>query len=92
MLVSGTLDPDATGTYLRAADYGGRSAWTREDAAWSIWCTIAEPVYWLSPTVGSIPGEDEPGWSKLDDAENPIGIYSNNEEAEGDAVVAEQST
>lgn len=60
--MSGELEPDATGTYERAADHDGKPTWTRQDAQWSIWYNASHNRYFLSQTIGQYPGDFEDAW------------------------------
>lgn len=89
-MVSGTLDPDATGTYLRAIDTNGQEAWTREDSAWSIWYENGSNSYMLTEDLGHIPETDEPYWTKGIIGTNPTGTYDPSDGATRIATVGAQ--
>jgi hypothetical protein len=92
MLVSGTLDPDAIGTYRRAADKNGREAWRRNDGAYYIWWSSDAGVWYLNSSETEPESEEEPYWSKAASPETPTGLYNpGNAYADGDATVTSSS-
>jgi len=60
-IITGTLTPDATGSYILNGAYGGRNAYMRTDGAYWIWS--GEGAAWaVSPTAGSLAG---PSWQRI---------------------------
>lgn len=87
MLVSGMLDPDATGTYKRAADYDGAEAWTRGDSAWSIWRSTIFGYWIISETIGMFDPILDASWCR-ETVPGPItGPYEASGTATGIATV-----
>ncbi len=90
MLVSGTLNPDASGLFERVGDYGGQHAWTRQTPGWSIW--YCEPVggFVISAAVGQQPTDPDNWWFHDFPPGDQLGAYSPVSPATGTATVSSQ--
>jgi hypothetical protein len=74
LALAGTLSPDATGNYVKNGAFGGKDAYTRTDAVYSIWWAPDDHAWYISPTPGSyLPGPS--GWWKQGDA-TAAGTYT----------------
>jgi len=51
LVTTGTLSPDATGTYIENGTYNGSPAYEREDSAYWIWDNVTSWI--ISPTLGT---------------------------------------
>jgi len=85
-VVTGTLNPDATGNYLYAGTYNGKPYYRREDGAYFIWwCSSTSPDYWIISTAAGVIGGPIAYWYR----ESPeIGNYAAAGTATGTATVA----
>jgi len=69
LIVSGTLDPDATGTYLYRGYFNGKPFWEHASGGWF--------VYW-SDSAGHwiiLGATTDPYWYKTTYPETPLGLY-----------------
>jgi len=60
--VSGTLEPDATGTYEQRAPHNGYPSWQRQDNAWWLWTAASGLAYFLTPQLGIEPDPPTAYW------------------------------
>ena len=81
-VVTGTLNPDATGTYVENGTYLSRPAYEREDGAYWIWWSTAAWI--ISPSKG---GFITNYWFDAD--ATPAGTYAVRGTYTGTATVAE---
>jgi hypothetical protein len=89
MLMSGELDPDATGTYEHNGYYAGEVVWSSDDEAWSIWKATTSGKWILSATPGIEPlFQVEAGWMGSMTI-NPQGPFYAVPPATGTATVTE---
>ena len=86
--VSGTLDPDAAGTYGRIADINAYRAYTLVDSVWTVWYDSVLVKYIISQYPGDTPELSEPFWDKIADPTNIEGAYQADSPATGEATVA----
>lgn len=78
--VTGTLNPDATGTYHLDGLYGPDPLWKRDDDAYYLWRYAALHRYRISDA----PGNPTPSWIRLNDR---YGTYAPDHGATGTATV-----
>ena len=80
-IVTGELEPDATGEYFEDGLYNGQMSYAREDSSWFIY--FFENTWIISKAKGSQP--DYVWW--LRSSPEIAGTYSAEEDATGEATV-----
>ena len=80
--VTGTLSPDATGTYEYAQDYNGKGAYARTANPWYLFWHTGLGIWYLDAALGDI---EQPNWYRNDPS--PEGVYTPVGTATGTATV-----
>ena len=85
LIVTGNGEPSPNGNYFAAHNYGGKTAYRREDGWFWIWYDSEWPQWCLSDTLGQfIRG----GWWDPEEDTDPTGNYSPESPATGTAIVS----
>ncbi|MCJ7729498.1 MAG: hypothetical protein MUO27_06445, partial [Sedimentisphaerales bacterium] len=80
-IVTGTLEPDATGNYFYAGERNNKPYYRREDGQFFLWCTGAWG--YIAKILGD---NDSGGWYQANGT-YPVGNYYPDEPYDGDAYV-----
>ena len=87
MRVSGDLEPDIQGDFIRGSDFDGGHTWTLAGNGWTIWWHSTLETFVITTAPGTGFDVTDSWWQLTPDSTIPTGIYLAQDLATGDATV-----